>query len=65
VGNEKGTNDEFAQVTLKGGVRGNMLGMLLEQHNIKGEQGFRFGVNARLSDTAVNVNIFPKVPIIG
>lgn len=65
VGNEKGTNDEFAQVTLKGGVRGSMLGMLLEQHNIKGEQGFRFGVNARLSDTAVNVNIFPKVPIIG
>lgn len=65
VGNKRGTNDEFAQVTLRGGVRGSMLGMLLEQYNINGEQGFRLGMNARLSDTAVNVNFFPKVPIIG
>lgn len=65
VGNKAGTNDDFAQVTLRGGVRGSMLGMLLEQHNIKGEEGFHFGVNARLSDTAVNVNVFPKNPVIG
>ena len=65
AGNQPGTNDEFAQVTLRGGVRGNALGMLLEQQNIRGEQGFRFGVNAFLSDTAVNVNVFPKEPVIG
>lgn len=65
VGNRQGTNDDFAQVTLRGGVRGNALGMLLEQQNIHGEQGFRVGLNAHLSDTAVNVNVFPKQPIIG
>lgn len=65
VGNRPGTNDEFAQVTLRGGVRGNALGMLLEQQNIRGEQGFRIGMNAHLSDTAVNVNFFPKQPVIG
>ena len=65
VGNREGTNDDFAQVTLRGGVRGNMLGMLLEQYNIKGEEGFHVGVNALLSDTAVNVNLYPRNPIIG
>ena len=65
AGSRPGTNDEFAQVTLFGGIRGNQLGMLLNQSNIKGEQGFRLGVNAFLGDTAVNVNFFPKNPIIG
>ena len=65
AGSRPGTNDEFAQVTLRGGVRGNALGMLLEQQNIRGEQGFRIGMNAFLGDTAINVNIFPKNPIIG
>lgn len=65
VGNRPGTNDEFAQVTVRGGIRGNALGMLLEQQNIRGEQGFRIGMNARLSDNDVNVNFFPKEPIIG
>ncbi len=65
VGNKPGTNDEFAQVTVRGGIRGNALGMLLEQQNIRGEQGFRIGMNAHLSDTAVDVNFFPQKPIIG
>ena len=65
AGSRPGTNDEFANVTLKGGVRGNALGMLLEQQNIRGEMGFRMGLNAFLGDTAVNVNFFPKEPIIG
>ena len=65
VGNQAGTNDEFAQVTLRGGIRGNAVGGLLEQQNIQGEQGFRFGLNAFLSDTVVNVNVFPKDLIIG
>ena len=65
VGNRPGTNDEFAKVTVKGGIFGSNLGMLLEQQNILGEQGFRIGVNAHLSDTTVNVNVFPKEPIIG
>lgn len=65
VGNRPGTNDDFAKVSLRGGVRGNVLGMLLEQQNLKGEQGFRVGVNANLSDTAIDVNVFPKQPIIG
>ncbi len=65
VGNRPGTNDEFAQVTLRGGIRGNAVGGLLEQQNIKGEQGFQLGLNAFLSDTVVNVKVFPKEPIIG
>ena len=65
VGNQPGTNDEFAQVSLRGGIRGNAVGGLLEQQNIQGEQGFRFGLNAFLSDTVVNVNVFPKDLIIG
>lgn len=65
VGNRPGTNDELAQVTVKGGVRGNALGMLLEQRNIRGEQGFKIGMNAYLSDTVIDVKFFPKNPTIG
>ena len=65
VGNRPGTNDEFAQVSLRGGIRGNAVGGLLEQQNIQGVQGFRFGVNAFLSDTVVNMKVFPKNLIIG
>ncbi len=65
VGNRPGTNDEFAQVSLRGGIRGNAVGGLLEQQNIQGVQGFRFGVNAFLSDTVVNMKLFPKNLIIG
>ncbi len=65
VGNRPGTNDELAQVTIRGGVRGNALGMLLEQNNIRGEQGFKIGMNAYLSDTVIDVKFFPKNPTIG
>lgn len=65
MGNKKGTNDEFASVTVLGGIEGSKLEALLEQKNIKGLTGFKIGVNAILSDTAVNLNFFPKNPIIG
>lgn len=65
AGSQPGTNDEFAQVTIKGGVRGNRLGILLDQKNIRGEQGFNLGLDAVLGDTLINMSIFPRNPIIG
>lgn len=60
IGNRRGTFDEFARVTLKGGIKGSKLTNLLEQQNIKGEVGYKLGMNAVLTDSAVDVDIFPN-----
>lgn len=65
MGNRPGTMDEFASVTMRGGIRGPVLDVLVEQENIKRETGYRVGVNATLTDSAVNMRFFPKNPIIG
>ena len=65
MGNRPGTWDEFASVTMRGGVRGSVLDFLVEQENIKHETGYRVGLNATLTDTAVNMRVFPKEPVIG
>lgn len=65
MGNRPGTMDEFAQVTLQGGIRGATVDFLATQHNIHNEMGYRLGCNATLTDTAVNMRMFPKEPVIG
>ncbi|MDY3911633.1 MAG: translocation/assembly module TamB domain-containing protein [Sodaliphilus sp.] len=65
MGNRPGTFDEFASVTMRGGIGGPVLNFLVEQQNIKRETGYRVGVNAALTDTAVNMRFFPQQPVIG
>lgn len=65
MGNRPGTMDEFAQVTVRGGVKGSTLDFLATQQNIHKETGYRLGCNATLTDSAVNMKLFPKEPIIG
>ncbi len=65
MGNRPGTMDEFASVTMRGGIRGPVLDVLFEQQNIKHETGYRIGVNATLTDSSVNMRFFPKQPVIG
>ena len=65
MGNRPGTMDEFAQVDIEGGVRGPTIDFLAHQRNIKDETGYRLGLNATLTDTAVNMKLFPEDPIIG
>lgn len=65
MGNRPGTMDEFAQVTVRGGVRGSTLDFLATQQNIHRETGYRLGCNATLTDSAVNMKFFPEVPVIG
>ena len=65
MGNRPGTWDEFAQVSVMGGVKGSTLDFLLTQQNIHNETGYRVGCNATLTDTAVNMKMFPREPIIG
>lgn len=65
MGNRPGTMDEWAQVNMRGGVRGATLDFLVTQQNIRREMGYRLGCNATLTDTAVNMKLFPREPIIG
>lgn len=65
MGNRPGTMDEFAQVTVRGGIKGATLDFLATQQNINKEIGYRVGCNATLTDTAVNMKMFPQEPIIG
>lgn len=65
MGNRPGTMDEFAQVTARGGIKGATLDFLVTQQNINKETGYRLGCNATLTDTAVNMRMFPKEPVIG
>ncbi len=65
MGNRPGTWDEFATVDVHGGVLGSVVDFLVEQRNIRGEQGYRLGLNARLDKDMIDVRLFPKEPIIG
>ncbi len=65
MGNRPGTMDDFAQVSLVGGVKGATIDFLALQHNIHNEMGYRIGCNATLTDTALNMKLFPKEPVIG
>ncbi|MCH4155311.1 MAG: translocation/assembly module TamB [Muribaculaceae bacterium] len=65
VGNRKGTLDDFAFLTMNGDISANNITAMLEQQNIKHVTGFRIGLNATLNDSAINVRLFPKNPLIG
>lgn len=65
VGNKRGTNDAFALVNLTGQIQGDSIQARLEQKNIRGETGFKLGMNAQLSDSVMNLKFYPHDMIIG
>ena len=65
MGNRPGTWDEFAQVTVDGGIKGQAIDFMLHQQNIKQETGYRLGINAHLTDGEVKMRMFGKDPVIG
>ncbi len=65
MGNAPGTWDDFAQVDVKGGAVGSTVDFLVEQHNIKGEMGYRLGANATLDRDLIKARFFPTDPVIG
>ncbi len=65
VGNRPGTMDEFADVNLNGYLASNRLSMSLTQHNLKGEQGYRLGLTAAVTDSVATVHFTPLSATIG
>ena len=65
MGNRPGTWDEFAQVDVEGGIKGQAIDFMLHQQNIKGETGYRLGCNAHLTDDELALRLFGKDPVIG
>lgn len=65
IGNEPGTMDEFANVNLNGYVGGNRLSAYLNQHNLKGENGYKIGLTAALTDSVATVHFTPLNAMIG
>lgn len=59
VTNGPGEMEEFADVNLSGYLGNNRLSAYLNQHNIKGEQGYRFGLTAALADSTVSLHFTP------
>lgn len=65
AGNRKGTLDEFAKVDINGYLGTNRIGMMLNQYNIQGEQGYRLGLTAAIADSTVTVHFTPLKATIG
>ena len=65
MGNRPGTWDDYAQVDIEGGIKGQALDFMLNQQNIKGQTGYHLGCNARLSDDEVRMRLFGDDPVIG
>ena len=65
MGNRPGTWDDYAQVDIEGGIKGQALDFMLNQRNIKGQTGYHLGCNARLSDDEVRMKLFGDDPVIG
>ncbi|MDE6341677.1 MAG: translocation/assembly module TamB, partial [Muribaculaceae bacterium] len=59
LGNRPGTLDEFAQVNMSGYAGENRLSAFLNQHNIKGKNGYRLGFTASLADSIASVRFTP------
>ncbi len=62
--NRPGTLDEFAHVCLKGRVVGNEGNFFLQQQNIGGKTGYKFGLSANVSDSIIGMQLTPTQPII-
>ena len=65
MGNRPGTWDDYAQVDIEGGIKGQALDFMLNQQNIKGQTGYHLGCNARLTDDEVRMRLFGDDPVIG
>lgn len=62
--NQPGTFDDFAHVKIDGFVSDSRLSLMLDQHNIRNEQGFKLGVNAAVADSTITVHFVPQAPVI-
>lgn len=60
-----GTMDPFAHVTVNGFVADDKLSMFIRQRNIKGDEGYRLGFNASLTDSTLTLRFVPHKPTIG
>ena len=65
IGNQPGTLDEFADVNLNGYVGSNRVSAYLNQYNLKGENGYRLGLTAAMTDSIVTVHFTPLNAMIG
>ncbi len=64
MNNKPGTMDDFAHVVLKGILADNRFSVLINQHNIKDEQGFFLGFTALMNDSVANMKLVPYAPVI-
>ena len=64
IGNREGTMQGVAAMELMGSILGNTVTALFTQTDFEGEEGFRLGLRAALSDTTVKVSMFPEQPTI-
>ncbi|MGM9804462.1 MAG: translocation/assembly module TamB domain-containing protein [Muribaculaceae bacterium] len=65
MGNRPGTMDNFADVTLFGGVLGSRLTTIYNAKDIKGRTGYHFGTHADVNDSVVRATVFTPKPYIG
>lgn len=65
MGNRPGTMDNFASVTLFGGVLGSRLTTIYDAKDIKQRTGYHFGTYTDVNDSIVRMNIFTNKPCIG
>lgn len=65
MGNRPGTMDNFASVTLLGGVLGSRLTTIYDAKDIKQRTGYHFGTYTDVNDSIVRMNIFTNKPCIG
>ena len=64
IGNREGTMQGVAAIDLTGSILGHTVKALFSQTDFEGQNGFRLGVQASLTDTTVSVGLFPATPII-
>lgn len=65
MGNRPGTWDDYAQVDIEGGLKGEAIDFVLHQQNIKRETGYHLGCNAHLADDEVKMRLFGENSVIG
>lgn len=65
VNNRPGTMDDFAHVNATGFLANENFSLFLNQSNIKGDTGFKIGVNLTGSDSLLTMRLVPLKPVIG
>lgn len=64
LGNRPGTLDNFASVTVRGGIQGSRMSTLYEVKDIKGKTGYELGTHIDLNDSVARASIFTEQPVI-